>query len=47
MNKTKTAIKTNLMEEEIMQKYIVEVKAPKEGQKVSTGGIRENGKMSV
>ena len=37
MNKTKTAIKTNLMEEEIMQKYIVEVKAPKEGQKVSTG----------
>lgn len=47
MNKTKTAIKTNLMEEEIMQKYIVEVKAPKEGQKVSTGGIRENGKMAA
>lgn len=47
MNKIKTTIKTNLVEEEIMQKYIVEVKAPKKGQKVSTGGIRENGKMAA
>lgn len=30
-----------------MQKYIVEVKAPKKGQKVSTGGVRENGKMAA
>lgn len=47
MNKLRTAIKTNLVEEEIMQKYIVEVKAPKKGQKVSTGGVRENGKMAA
>lgn len=47
MNKTKAANKTNLVEKEIMQKYIVEVPAPKEGQKVSTGGIRENGKMAA
>ena len=29
-----------------MQKYIVEVDAPKKGQVVGTGGIRENGKMA-
>lgn len=47
MNKAMPTIKTNLVEEEIMQKYIVEVKAPKKGQKVSTGGVRENGKMAA
>lgn len=47
MNKPQTTIKTNLAKEEIMQKYIVEVKAPKKGQKVSTGGVRENGKMAA
>lgn len=47
MKKTQTTIKTNLAEGEIMQKYIVEVKAPKKGQKVSTGGVRENGKMAA
>ena len=47
MNKPQTTIKTNLEEEEIMQKYIVEVKSPKKGQKVSTGGVRENGKMAA
>lgn len=47
MNKIKTTINTHLEEEEIMQKYIVEVKTPKKGQKVSTGGVRENGKMAA
>ena len=47
MSKSQTTIKTNLLEEEVMQKYIVEVKTPKKGQKVSTGGVRENGKMAA
>lgn len=47
MNKLQTTIKTDLAKEETMQKYIVEVKSPKKGQKVSTGGVRENGKMAA
>ena len=47
MNKLQTPTKTDLTKEETMQKYIVEVKAPKKGQKVSTGGVRENGKMAA
>lgn len=43
------ATKTNntiTKEETIMAKYIVEVPEPKKGQKVSSGGIRENGKLA-
>lgn len=47
MNKLQTTTKTDFEKEETMQKYIVEVKAPKKGQKVSTGGVRENGKMAA
>lgn len=35
-------------EEEVnMKKYIVEAPEPKDGQKVSSGGIRENGRLTV
>ena len=30
-----------------MAKYIVEAPEPKKGQKVSSGGIRENGKLAT
>lgn len=36
----------NNMEEIKMVKYIVEAPEPKNGQKVSSGGIRENGKLA-
>lgn len=37
---------TNTIKENLkMKKYIVEVKEPKNGQVVSTGGVRKNGKM--
>lgn len=35
----------NNMTKEKMNKYIVEVQAPERGQQVSSGGIRENGKL--
>lgn len=37
---------TNSKEEIKMRKYIVEAPEPKEGQKVSSGGIRKNGKLT-
>lgn len=37
---------TSLHETPKMKKYIVEAPEPKIGQKVSSGGIRENGKLS-
>lgn len=37
---------TNSKEEIKMRKYIVEAPEPKKGQKVSSGGIRENGKLA-
>ena len=42
---TKTT--TNSKEEIKMAKYIVEAPEPKKGQKVSSGGIRENGKLAT
>jgi len=38
---------TNSKEEIKMAKYIVEAPEPKKGQKVSSGGIRENGKLAT
>lgn len=38
--------KINNKEDIKMAKYIVEASAPKKGQKVSSGGIRENGKLA-
>ena len=37
---------TTTKEETKMAKYIVEAPEPKKGQKVSSGGIRENGKLA-
>lgn len=37
---------TSLHETPKMKKYIVEAPEPKIGQKVSSGGVRENGKLS-
>ena len=37
---------TTTQEETKMAKYIVEAPEPKKGQKVSSGGIRENGKLA-
>lgn len=39
--------KTVANEKTEMKKYIVEAPKPKQGQKVSSGGIRENGKLAV
>ncbi len=42
------ATKNNTFKEETkMTKYIVEAPEPKKGQKVSSGGIRENGKLAT
>ena len=41
----KTNTTANTREEIKMAKYIVEAPEPEEGQKVSSGGIRENGKL--
>ena len=38
---------TTNKEETKMAKYIVEAPEPKKGQKVSSGGIRENGKLAT
>lgn len=44
--KNNTSI-TKTKENQEMRKYIVEAPAPKKGQSVSSGGIRENGKLAV
>lgn len=44
MAKTKST-SDNSKEDIRMAKYIVEAPEPKEGQKISSGGIRENGKL--
>lgn len=41
-----TSTTANNKEEIKMAKYIVEAPEPKKGQKVSSGGIRENGKLA-
>ena len=41
-NNTDTKKKTELQ----MKKYIVEAPVPQEGQKISSGGVRENGKLT-
>lgn len=38
---------TATKEETKMAKYIVEAPEPKKGQEVSSGGIRENGKLAT
>lgn len=47
MNKTSSTENRASREQVKMRKYIVEAPEPKIGQKVSTGGIREKGKMAV
>lgn len=44
---TKRNNNTATKEETKMAKYIVEAPEPKKGQKVSSGGIRENGKLAT
>lgn len=46
MKKSNTVAPTTIKEEPKMKKYIVEAEEPKEGEEVSTGGIRKNGKMA-
>lgn len=47
MSNTKSNTNRAVKEQVMMRKYIVEAPEPKAGQKVSSGGIRENGKMVV
>ena len=48
INMTRTTKTTTDTKEKIkMSKYIVEAPEPKKGQKVSSGGIRENGKLTT
>ena len=47
MSKTSNTVNKVSNEQVKMRKYIVEAPEPKAGQKVSTGGIREKGKMAV
>ena len=47
MNKTSSTVNKASKDQVKMRKYIVEAPEPKAGQKVSTGGIREKGKMAV
>ena len=43
---SKTILKNNNQKDITIRKYIVEAPAPKKGQTVSSGGIREKGKLS-
>lgn len=47
MASTITKVKNTNQEETKMMKYIVEAPEPKKGQKTSSGGIRENGKLAA
>ena len=47
MAKATRSNNTTIKEETKMAKYIVEAPEPKKGQKVSSGGIRENGKLTT
>ncbi len=47
MNKSTITTQNSIQEKPKMKKYIVEVEEPKEGQVVSTGGVRDNGKMAA
>lgn len=47
MAKSTRSNNTTIKEETKMAKYIVEAPEPKKGQKVSSGGIRENGKLAT
>ena len=47
MSKTTVAKQSNTQETPKMKKYLVEVEEPKKGQVVSTGGVRDNGKMAA
>ena len=47
MAKATRSNNTTIKEENKIAKYIVEAPEPKKGQKVSSGGIRENGKLAT
>lgn len=47
MNKSTITTQNSIQEKPKMKKYIVEVEEPKEGQVISTGGVRANGKMAA